>query len=135
MHHWITNIHSGRFLPTFYAYFERQLLAECGQASDLAKPRKKFVLVNFIVDNCSHERYPKPPPPPDRLSVDPRSPHYNAAIFEHDVGIKFNDKERFEVEEYCISEGWIKIPAGKALDRKGNPLMTKVKGTVEPFYR
>ncbi|WP_211443993.1 DUF3297 family protein [Collimonas humicola] len=75
------------------------------------------------------------PPLPDRLSVDPRSPFYNAAIFEHDVGIKLNDKERFEVEEYCISEGWIKIPAGKALDRKGNPLMTKVKGTVEPFYR
>lgn len=72
---------------------------------------------------------------PDRLSVDPRSPYYNAAIFEHDIGIKLNDKERFEVEEYCISEGWIKIPAGKALDRKGNPLMTKVKGTVEPFYR
>jgi Protein of unknown function (DUF3297) len=75
------------------------------------------------------------PPLPDRLSVDPRSPYYNAAIFEHDVGIKLNNKEHFEVEEYCISEGWIKVPAGKALDRKGNPLMTKVKGTVEPFYR
>ncbi|WP_211452729.1 DUF3297 family protein [Collimonas antrihumi] len=75
------------------------------------------------------------PPLPDRLSVDPRSPHYNAAIFEHDVGIKLNNKEHFNVEEYCISEGWIKVPAGKALDRKGNPLMTKVKGTVEPFYR
>jgi hypothetical protein len=75
------------------------------------------------------------PPLPDRLSVDPRSPYYNAAIFEHDVGIKLNNKEHFEVEEYCISEGWIKIPARKALDRKGNPLMTKVKGTVEPFYR
>ncbi|QRX83281.1 DUF3297 family protein [Glaciimonas sp. PAMC28666] len=75
------------------------------------------------------------PPLPDRLSVDPRSPHHNAAIFEHDVGIKLNDKERFDVEEYCISEGWIKVPAGKALDRKGNPLMTKVKGRVESFYR
>lgn len=75
------------------------------------------------------------PPLPDRLSVDPRSPFYNASIFEHDVGIKLNNKEHFEVEEYCISEGWIKVPAGKALDRKGNPLMTKVKGTVEPFYR
>ncbi|MDY7548765.1 DUF3297 family protein [Glaciimonas sp. Gout2] len=75
------------------------------------------------------------PPLPDRLSVDPRSPFHNAAIFEHDVGIKLNDKERFDVEEYCISEGWIKVPAGKALDRKGNPLMTKVKGTVESFYR
>ncbi|KAF3996561.1 DUF3297 family protein [Glaciimonas immobilis] len=75
------------------------------------------------------------PPLPDRLSVDPRSPYHNAAIFEHHVGIKLNDKERFDVEEYCISEGWIKVAAGKALDRNGNPLMTKVKGTVEAFYR
>jgi hypothetical protein len=75
------------------------------------------------------------PPFPDRLSIDPRSPYHNAAIFEHDVGIKLNDKERSDVEEYCISEGWIKVPAGRALDRKGNPLLIKVKGKVEPFYR
>lgn len=75
------------------------------------------------------------PPFPDRLSVDPRSPHHVVAIFEHDVGIKLNEKERFDVEEYCISEGWIKVPAGKAVDRKGHPLMIKVKGKVEPFYR
>ena len=75
------------------------------------------------------------PPFPDRLSVDPRSPYHNAAIFEHDVGIKLNDKERSDVEEYCISEGWVKVAAGKAVDRKGHPLMIKVKGKVEPFYR
>ena len=75
------------------------------------------------------------PPLPDRLSGDPRSPHHNAAIFEHDVGIRLNDKERFDVEEYCISEGWVKVPAGKAIDRNGRPLMIKVKGKVEPFYR
>lgn len=75
------------------------------------------------------------PPFPDRLSVDPRSPHHNAAIFEHEVGIKLNDKERFDVEEYCLSEGWIKVPAGKAVDRKGHSLTIKVKGKVEPFYR
>jgi len=75
------------------------------------------------------------PPLPDRLSIDPASPHFNAAVFEHDVGIKFNDKERTNVAEYCISEGWIKVPAGKALDRKGNPLLTKLKGRVEAFYR
>ena len=75
------------------------------------------------------------PPFPDRLSVDPRSPFYSAAVFEHDVGINLNDKERQDVEEYCISEGWIKVPAGKAVDRKGHPLMIKVKGKVEPFYR
>ena len=71
----------------------------------------------------------------DRLSTDPRSPHYNAAAFEHDVGIRFNGSERFDVAEYCISEGWIKVPAGKTLDRKGNPLMIKLKGKVEAFYR
>lgn len=75
------------------------------------------------------------PPFPDRLSIDPRSPHYNAAIFEREVGIKLNDKERFDVDEYCVSEGWVRVPAGKTLDRKGNPLMIKVKGKVEPFYR
>lgn len=75
------------------------------------------------------------PPLPDQLSIDPRSSYFNAAIFEHDVGIKLNDKERSDVEEYCISEGWVKVAAGKALDRKGNPLITKVKGKVEAFYR
>ncbi|MFZ6673174.1 DUF3297 family protein [Undibacterium sp. Xuan67W] len=77
----------------------------------------------------------KPPSLPDRLSIDPRSPYHIAAVFEHEVGIKFNDKERLDVEEYCISEGWIKVAAGKALDRKGKPLMIKVKGKVEAFYR
>ena len=75
------------------------------------------------------------PPLPDHLSSDPRSPHHIAAVFEHDIGIRFNDTERFNVEEYCISEGWIKVPAGKTLDRKGNPLMIKLKGKVEAFYR
>ena len=75
------------------------------------------------------------PPLPDRLSIDPRSPFHDAAVFEHEVGIKFNDKERMNVEEYCISEGWIRVPAGKALDRKGNPMLIKLKGKVEAFYR
>ncbi len=75
------------------------------------------------------------PPFPDRLSVDPRSPYFDSAIFEHDVGIKLNDRDRSDVEEYCISEEWIKVAAGKALDRNGKPLMTKVKGKVAPFYR
>ena len=75
------------------------------------------------------------PPIPDHLSIDPRSPHPVAAVFEHDVGIRLNGKERFDVGEYCISEGWVKVPAGKSLDRKGQPLMIKLKGTVEAFYR
>ncbi len=72
---------------------------------------------------------------PDRLSVDPRSPHHVAAVFERDIGIRFNGKERFDVEEYCISEGWIRVPAGKSLDRKGRPLTIKLKGRVEAYFR
>jgi hypothetical protein len=75
------------------------------------------------------------PPLPDHLSVDPQSPHYAAAVFEHDVGIRFNDKERHDVEEYCISEGWIKVAAGKTVDRRGKPVLIKLKGKVEAFYR
>ena len=72
---------------------------------------------------------------PDHLSIDPRSPHHVAAVFDHDIGITFNGKDRVDVEEYCVSEGWIKVPAGKALDRKGKPLLIKLKGKVEAFYR
>jgi hypothetical protein len=78
---------------------------------------------------------PEAPALPDRLSIDARSPFYVAAVFEREVGIRFNGKERLDVEEYCISEGWIKVPAGKTLDRKGNPLLLKLKGRVEAFYR
>jgi hypothetical protein len=72
---------------------------------------------------------------PDHLSVDPHSPHYAAAVVEHDIGIRLNGNERKDVEEYCISEGWVKVPAGKTVDRKGNPLLIKLKGTVEAYYR
>jgi Protein of unknown function (DUF3297) len=72
---------------------------------------------------------------PDHLSTDPRSPHHVAAVFEHDIGIRFNGKERSDVAEYCISEGWVKVPAGKTLDRKGQPLLIKLKGKVEAFYQ
>lgn len=72
---------------------------------------------------------------PDRLSVDARSKFHLAAVFEHDIGIRFNDKERFDVEEYCVSEGWVKVPAGKTVDRKGKPLLITLKGKVEAFYR
>lgn len=75
------------------------------------------------------------PPLPDRLFINPRSPHYNADVLKHAVGIKLNDKEYTNVEEYCISEGWIAVASGKTLDRKGNPLMIKLKGRVEAFYR
>ena len=72
---------------------------------------------------------------PDRLSVDPSSPHHVAAVLEHEIGIRFNTKERSDVQEYCISEGWIKVAAGRALDRKGKPMLIKLTGKVEAFYR
>ncbi len=78
---------------------------------------------------------PALPPLPDRLSTDERSPHYVAAVLEHAIGIRFNGYERSDVEEYCISEGWVKVPAGKTLDRKGHPLLLKLKGKVEAYYR
>ena len=71
---------------------------------------------------------------PDRLSGNPNSPHHVAEIFEHDIGIRLNGKERSDVEEYCISEGWVKVASAKALDRRGQPLMMKIKGVVEAFY-
>ena len=78
---------------------------------------------------------PSRPDLPDHLSSDPRSPHHVAAVFQHDIGIRFNDQERTDVSEYCISEGWVKVPAGKAVDRRGQPLLLKLKGRVEAFYR
>jgi len=72
---------------------------------------------------------------PDRLSMDPRSKFHDAALLERGVGIRFKGEERTNVQEYCISEGWVKVPAGKTLDRKGHPLLIKLKGQVEAFYR
>ena len=76
-----------------------------------------------------------PTPLPDRLSTDPASPHYDEAVLKREVGIRFNGAEKTNVEEYCVSEGWIKVAAGKTRDRKGNPLTLKLKGTVEPYYK
>jgi hypothetical protein len=72
---------------------------------------------------------------PDHLSTDPRSPYYNAEVLAHDIGVRFNGAEKTNVEEYCVSEGWIRVPAGKAKDRYGNPLTIKLKGKVEPYFR
>jgi hypothetical protein len=78
---------------------------------------------------------PRPEDLPDHLSTDPNSPHYNAEVLAHEIGIRFNGNEKTNVEEYCVSEGWIRVPAGKAKDRYGNPLTLKLKGTVEPYFR
>lgn len=72
---------------------------------------------------------------PDRLSVDPDSPHFNQEVLGMDVGVRFNGQDKTNVEEYCVSEGWIKVAAGKTLDRRGKPLTIKLKGVVEPYLR
>lgn len=73
--------------------------------------------------------------PPDRLSNDPRSKFYDPTLLERGIGIRFNGEERNNVEEYCISEGWIRVAAGRALDRRGQPMTLKLKGTVEAYFR
>ena len=75
-----------------------------------------------------------PDSPPDRLSLDPRSPHYDEALLSRGVGIKFNGNEKTNVIEYCISEGWIRVAAGKSRDRYGQPMTIKLQGKVEPYY-
>jgi hypothetical protein len=72
---------------------------------------------------------------PDRLCNDPKSKFYDPACLERGVGIRFNGTEKTNVEEYCVSEGWIRVAVGKTLDRRGNPLTMKLRGKVEPFYR
>jgi hypothetical protein len=73
--------------------------------------------------------------PPDRLSNDPRSPHYDEATLGRGIGIRFNGEERTNVEEYSVSEGWIRVAVGRALDRRGNPMTMKITGRVEPYFR
>ncbi len=73
--------------------------------------------------------------PPDRLSVNPNSPFHNEEVLARDVGVRFNGVDKNNIEEYCVSEGWVKIAAGKARDRFGNPLTIKHTGKVEPYWR
>jgi len=73
--------------------------------------------------------------PPDRLSADPASPFYDEALLERGVGVRFKGQEKTNVEEYCVSEGWVRLAAGKTTDRKGRPLTVKLKGEVVAYFR
>ena len=73
--------------------------------------------------------------PPDRLATNPKSPFYDADVLARGVGIRFKGVERNDVDEYCISEGWIRVAAGRALDRRGNPITFKHPGTVEAYFK
>jgi hypothetical protein len=75
-----------------------------------------------------------PTPLPDRLSTNPKSPYYDEALLQRGIGIKFDGQEKTNVEEYCVSEGWIRVAVGKTVDRKGNPLTIKLTGKVEPYF-
>ena len=72
--------------------------------------------------------------PPDRLSVNTKSPYYDEALLARGVGVRFRGEVKTNVEEYCLSEGWIRVAAGKTLDRKGNPLTIKLNGPVEVWF-
>ena len=72
---------------------------------------------------------------PDRLAINPKSPHHRAELLERGIGIKFNGVEKTNVEEYCISEGWVRVAAGKARDRFGNAMTVKLSGKMEPYFR
>ncbi len=72
---------------------------------------------------------------PDRLSIDPDSAFFNEKLLERGIGIRFNGVEKNNVEEYCVSEGWVRVSAGKTTDRRGRPLMLKLKGKVEAYFR
>lgn len=73
--------------------------------------------------------------PPDRLSTDPESPFYDEEMLAREIGIRFKGVEKTNVEEYCISERWVRVPAGKTLDRYGNPLLIKLTGDVEAWFK
>ena len=72
---------------------------------------------------------------PDRLSTNPKSPHYNEDVLKLGIGIRFKGQEKTNVDEYCVSEGWVRVAAGNARDRHGNPLTIQLKGPVEPYIR
>jgi hypothetical protein len=72
--------------------------------------------------------------PPDRLCVNPKSPYYDQAVLERGVGVRFNGIEKHNVEEYCVSEGWVRLAVGRTVDRAGNPMTVKLKGPVDPYY-
>ena len=73
--------------------------------------------------------------PPDRLSVNPKSPHYDAEVLARGVGVRFKGVEKTNVEEYCVSEGWVCLSVGSTVDRKGDPMTIKLQGPVEPYFQ
>src|SRR5450755_600691 len=99
----------------------RRTLLDCGEGS--------------FIRRRVHEEPAMTDTPPDRLCNNPKSPFFNQELLERGIGIRFNGVERNNVEEYCVSEGWVRVVAGRSVDRHGNPMTVKLKGTVEPYFR
>ena len=72
---------------------------------------------------------------PDRLSVNPNSPYHDADLLSRGIGVRFKGVDKTNVEEYCVSEGWVRLSVGTTVDRAGNPMTVKLKGAVEPYFR
>jgi hypothetical protein len=110
----------------------RRKVAESGGKSALlpaTTPRRRGCYSAAMTDQALPDQIP------DRLSTNPKSPHYDEALLTRGVGIKFDGQEKTNVEEYCMSEGWIRVAVGKTVDRKGNPLTIKLTGKVEPYFQ
>ena len=73
--------------------------------------------------------------PPDRLSTNPASPFFDRDALARGVGVRFKGTERFNVEEYCVSEGWVRVAVGKTTDRFGDPVTTRAAGPVEVWFK
>jgi len=81
------------------------------------------------------QKTPTTETPPDRLCVNPKSPYYDEAILARGVGVRFNGAEKTNVEEYCVSAGWVRLAVGRTVDRAGNPMTLKLNGKVEPYFK
>lgn len=108
---------------------DRELHSRSAQIAE----RQEYSLDGILISSASIET--QRPILPDHLSIDKSSPYYKADCFKFRIGIRLNQKERADVEEYCISEGWVMVPSGKTRDRRGKRLLIKLKGTVESFYK
>lgn len=112
--------------PRLYTARPRAALRDgCGNAR----------LTGWIVGGSWAKRRRMSDTPPDRLATNPKSPFYDEAVLARGVGVRFKGEEKTNVDEYCVSEGWVRLAVGKTLDRHGNPMTVKLQGTVEPYFR
>ena len=105
-------------------------------SADLADtPLADALLADASPDDVPPDDAPSADVPPDRLSTNPRSDWFDADVLTRGIGIRLNGMEKTTVDEYCVSEGWVRVTAGRSRDRRGNPMTMKLSGTVQPYYR